>query len=169
MKATESGLKKGEEETNKQKKVLERKRARENPRSGGKEKCCAPWLGRAGGPGRKRAKSEGEGEWEEAGSERTARLPAPWSATWEVRATKQAWPNFPPGGSQPGRGHNYTPAPGEDLKTKWRGLQSGSQSLRSSEGGRARAQETFYKACGYKEKKNKPLSSSVGSENKAVF
>lgn len=40
----------------------------------------------------------------------------------------------PPGRLALGRGHNYTSAPGKDLKTKWRGLQSGSKALRSSEG-----------------------------------
>lgn len=135
--------------------MLERKRARENPKSEGKEKRCAPWRGQAGGPESKRAQSEGEGEWEEAGSERTAKLPAPRSATWEVPAPKQAGPNFPPGGSRLGRGHNYTSAPGEDLKTEWRGLQSGSQGLRSSEGGRARAQEHFTRHVGTRKKKIK--------------
>jgi len=49
------------------------------------------------------------------------RLPAPRSATWEVPAPAQAWPNVPPGGSRLGRGRNYTSAPGEDLKTERRG------------------------------------------------
>jgi hypothetical protein len=43
------------------------------------------------------------------------------------------------------------------LKTKWRGLQSGSKALRSSEGGPSPCTGTFYKAYGYKKKKKKLL------------
>lgn len=98
--------------------------------------------------GDKSLKSKGEGEREEAGRERTARLQASRSATWEVPAPTQARPKVPPGGSQLGRGHNYTSALGKDLKTKRRGLQSGSKALRSSEGGRAGAQEPFTRHVG---------------------
>ena len=94
-------------------------------------RLCAEKLEDCAG---KRAKAEGEGERGEAGGERTARLRAPRSATWEVPAPTQAWPNVPPGRLELGRGHNYTSAPGKDLKTKWRGPQSGSKALRSSEG-----------------------------------
>lgn len=135
------------------------------------KRSAAPLRRRAVEPRRKRAKSAGEGVREEARGERTARLWAPRSATWEVPAPRQAGPNVPPGGSPLGRGHNYTSAPGEDLKTKWRGLQSGSKALRSSEGGRASAQKLFTRRVGTwgKKNQNKPLSSSVGRENKSCL
>lgn len=52
------------------------------------------------------------------------------------------------------------------------GLQSGSKALRSSEGGRASAQELFTRRVGTRGEKtnqNKPLSSSVGRENKSCL
>lgn len=108
---------------------------------------------------------------EEAGRESTAQLWAPRSATWEVPAPTQAGPNVPPGGSLLGRGHNYTSAPGEDLKTKWRGAAVWKQGPAVIRGGPGQCAGTFYKACGYKggKNQNKPLSSSVGRENKSCL
>jgi hypothetical protein len=53
-------------------------------------------------------------------------------------------------------GHNYTSAPGEGLKPKWWGPKSGSKAPAVMGWGRqARAQEPFYKTCGYKKTKSK--------------
>ena len=116
----------------------------------GKGNALRPGLA---GP-RPRAKEQSPLEREEeAGRDRAARLPAPRSATWEVPAPAQAWPNVPPGGSRLGRGRNYTSAPGEDLKTERRGLLSGSKAPAVIRGGPGPCTGTFYKACGYKKKK----------------
>ena len=132
--------------------MLERKRARANPKSGGEEKGCAPratWTETQS----KGAESAGEGGRKEAGRDRAALLPAPRFPTWEVPAQAQARPNVPPGGSRLGRGRNYTSAPGEDLKTERRGLLSGSKAPAVIRGGPGPCTGTFYKACGYKGKK----------------
>lgn len=108
--------------------VPERRKARSEvnqveSREGGRARgagCRPEAKRRRSRPGRERGRAE-------RGSGRTARLGAPWPATWEVWTLRQARPKVPPpplappppGGSRLGRGHNYTSAPGADLKTLW--------------------------------------------------
>lgn len=114
------------------------------------------------------AKSAEKGKGEEAGgADLEAREPRPPLGRSRPQSGQA---NRTPGRIGVRAGHNYTSAPGEDLKPSGGDCSLEARPPRSSEGGQARAQEPFTRHVGTrKQNQNKLLSSIMGNENKSCL